>query len=253
MTTEDEYGRVTARHYDAAYAVRRDPGGDAAFYLSLARECGGPVLELGCGTGRTLLPIARAGLPCTGVDASPAMLDALRAKSPPAGLRLVEGRMQDFDLGGERFALVTAPFRVFQHLYTVEDQLACLARVRRHLAPGGAFAFDLFNPRLDRLALVEEPEAEDCRWQDGDDEVVRTVSVTRDLARQLQQVTMHYERRRDGGCVGRESTRFPMRWFFRYEVEHLLARAGFDDVALFGDYERGPFEAGSLDMVWIAR
>ena len=120
----DAYGRVTARHYDDAYATLRGGSGDAAFYLALARECGGPVLELGCGTGRVLLPIARAGILCTGLDRSEAMLDALRAKAPPANLNLVRGRMQDFDLGDARFALVTAPFRAFQHLYAVEDQLA---------------------------------------------------------------------------------------------------------------------------------
>jgi len=250
---DDGYGRVTARHYDEAYATLRDPSGDAAFYLELARACGGPVLELGCGTGRVLLPIARAGVPCTGLDLSDGMLDALRAKSPPPNLRLVRGSMQDFDLGDERFALVTAPFRAFQHLYAVEDQLACLATVRRHLAPGGAFAFDCFSPRLERLAIREEPEKEDARWRDGGDEIVRRVAVSRELATQTQRVTMHYDRERDGQRVSRDTTSFPMRWFHRYELEHLLARAGFDDVELYGDFDRGSFRDGSLEMVWIAR
>jgi SAM-dependent methyltransferase len=90
----DEYGRVTAQHYDASYAglrnasgdaacaELRNASGDAAFYLELARTCGGPVLALGCGTSRVLLPIARAGIDCTGLDPSPAMLDALRAGRP---------------------------------------------------------------------------------------------------------------------------------------------------------------------------
>jgi len=250
---EDRYGPVTARHYDAAYARLRDPAGDADFYLALARESGGPVLELGCGTGRTLLPIARAGLPCTGLDLSAAMLDALRAKSPPANLRLVQGRMQGFDLGAERFALVTAPFRAFQHLQTVEDQLACLACVRRHLAPGGAFAFDVFQPRLERTAIVHEPEQEDCRFRDGDDEVVRRVSVTRDHARQRMRVTLHYDRERDGQRVARETAEFSMRWFFRYELEHLLARAGLGDFTLYGGFDRSAFGAGSSDLVFVAR
>src|SRR5204862_6591842 len=72
--TADEYGTVTAKYYDHTYAALRGPTGDAEFYRRLARECGGPVLELGCGTGRVLGPIAQDGLPCVGLDASPAML-----------------------------------------------------------------------------------------------------------------------------------------------------------------------------------
>ena len=96
----DEYEGVLARNYDALYGVMRDPSGDAAFYRALARGDGGPVLELGCGTGRVLLPIAALGIPCVGVDASPAMLAVLRAKNPPPNLELVEARMETFDLGG---------------------------------------------------------------------------------------------------------------------------------------------------------
>ena len=130
----DEYEGVLARNYDALYGVMRDPSGDAAFYRALAEESGGPVLELGCGTGRVLLPIAALGIPCVGVDASPAMLAALRAKNPPPNLELVEGRMETFDLGARRFRLVTAPFRAFLHLLDMPSQLAALANIRQ--APG---------------------------------------------------------------------------------------------------------------------
>ncbi|MBW2314188.1 MAG: class I SAM-dependent methyltransferase [Deltaproteobacteria bacterium] len=250
---QDHYGRVTSQHYDEAYAALRDASGDAAFYLALAREADGPVLELGCGTGRILLPIARAGLPCTGLDLSDAMLGAFRAKNPPANLQLVQGEMQGFDLGERRFALITAPFRVFQHLYTVEDQLACLASVRRHLEPGGAFAFDCFWPRLERLAVREEPEKEDARWPDGDDEIVRSASVTRTHRTQMMQVTMNYDRVRNGQRLTRETTTFPMRYFFRYELEHLLARAGFGDVTLYGGFDRSEFGEDSPEMIFVAK
>jgi SAM-dependent methyltransferase len=249
----DRYGAVTARHYDEAYARLRAPSGDAGFYFELARESGGPVLELGCGTGRVLLPIARAGIACTGLDLSPNMLDALRAKQPPPNLKLVQGRMQDFDLGAARFALVTAPFRAFQHLYTVEDQLACLARVRRHLAPGGRFAFDVFKPRLERLAAASEPEQEDARWREGEDEVVRSAAATRDHATQTMTVIMHYDRFRNGQRVARDSTDFRMRWFHRYELEHLLARAGFTELTLYGNFDRSEYGADSPEMIWVAR
>ncbi|MCI0634504.1 MAG: class I SAM-dependent methyltransferase [Actinobacteria bacterium] len=250
MAYAPEYETVHARWYDGVYASR---GADAAFYRTLARETGSPVLELGCGTGRVLLPIARDGLDCVGLDGSPAMLDALRAKRPPANLRLVVAPMQDFDLAPARFRLIFAAFRPFQHLYTVADQLACLAGVHRHLASGGLFAFDVFQPDLARLAVAEEPELEEARFRDGDDEIVRLASVRRDLATQTQEVTMRFERRRGGEVVGDEVERFRMRWYHRYEVEHLLARAGFEVVALYGDLDRRPFDRDAKEMVFVAR
>src|SRR5262245_8956618 len=115
----DVYPELLAATYDSAYAVIRDPSGDAGFYLELAREIGGPVLERGCGTGRTLLPIARAGIACVGVDGSPTMLAELRRKAPPPNLTLVEGRMEALELGDRRFRLCTCPFRAFSHLLDV--------------------------------------------------------------------------------------------------------------------------------------
>jgi SAM-dependent methyltransferase len=251
--SEESYGRVTARYYDLAYGGRPELAHDGAFYLSLAREAAGPVLELGCGTGRVLLAIATAGFPCTGLDDSQAMLSALRAKRPPPTLRLVRAPMQDFDLGGDRFSLIYSAFRAFQHLCTVEDQLACLACVRRHLTPGGVFAFDVFNPRLERIALREEPESEDVRFAEGGDEVVRHVSVSRDPGAQVQRVRMRYGRRSAGAGAGEDRVEFSMRWFYRFEIEHLLARAGFELAALYGDFDRSPFSGASPAIIAVAR
>jgi len=258
MTGDDDgYGRVTSGFYDGAYARLRDSSGDAAWYRSLAREARGPVLELGAGTGRVLLPIARElepqGVACVGVDRSPEMLNALRAKGLPANLRLAEGSMQDFDLAPERFALIFSAFRAFQHLDRVEDQLGCLARVRDHLAPGGAFAFDVFHPRLDRIAILEEPESEDARWVQGGDEIVRFASARRDPVNQRVHVRMRYERWRADVRVADEGVAFDMRYFFRFELEHLLARAGFADLSLYGDFQGAPFAAGASDFVVVAR
>jgi SAM-dependent methyltransferase len=249
----DRYGGVTAAYYDAAYAVLRGPAGDVAFYRELARAAGGPVLELGCGTGRVLLEIAQLGLPCTGLDLSPAMLERLRAKGLPAGLRLVQAPMQRFDLPGERFALIFSAFRAFQHMYTVEDQLACLACVRRHLAPGGAFALDVFNPRLARMGAPEEPEAPGVRFTIDGDDVVRHESVRRDPGTQLLRVRMRYVRTRGGRELANEEVEFQMRWFYRFELEHLLARAGFREIAIHGDFEGRAFDADSPAIIAVAR
>ena len=254
VSFEDDYGRATARYYDLAYAKHAGArlGPDVDFYRELARESGGPVLELGCGTGRVLLELAAEGIQCTGVDLSEEMLDALRAKTeaPP---RLLCARMQDFDLGGARFALIYSAFRAFQHLYTVEDQLACLARVRSHLPPGGRFAFDVFNPRLESMLADEEPEAEDVRFPWEGDEVVRLTGVRRDRASQMLDVRMRYERRRAGRVVIVEESRFHMRWFTRFELEHLMHRAGFEEVTIHGDFDRSPVGPDSPALIIIAR
>ncbi len=250
MAYAPEYEALHARWYDPVYAPRR---ADVAFYRALAQETGGPVLELGCGTGRALLPIAQDGLACVGLDGSPAMLEALRAKRPPPTLRTVLAPMQDFDLGPDRFRLIFSAFRPFQHLYTVQDQLACLASVRRHLMPTGVFAFDVFHPDLGRLARPEEDEYEEDRFTDGGDEVVRLTTIVRDVSTQTQEVAVRFERRRDGTLVGSEVERFRMRWYYRYEVEHLLARAGLEMVALYGDFDRRPFDRSATEMVFVAR
>jgi len=243
----DEYEGVLARNYDALYGVMRDPSGDAAFYRALAQESGGPVLELGCGTGRVLLPIAALGIPCAGVDASPSMLAAFRAKEPPPNVELVEGRMEDFDLGGRRFKLVTCPFRAFQHLLTVDVQLAALANVRRHLAPGGAFAFDVFDPKLAWLAAPAESERLDATFKIDGVETRRFARVTNDQATQIMTVTFRFEpAQTDGNTVVR------LRWFYRYEIEHLLARAGFTDLTVYGGYDRRPWRPEG-ETVIVAR
>jgi SAM-dependent methyltransferase len=250
---DDEYGRTSARFYDGAYGQSAQVGPDVAFYQGLAREAGGPVLELGCGTGRVLIPIALDGIPCTGLDASQHMLAALRAKSSVPTLRLVHAPMQRFDLRGDRFALIFSAFRVFQHLYTVQDQLDCLACVKRHLAPGGAFAFDVFSPRVARMGLLEEPETVDVRFEQDGESVARHVRVTREPIVQIQHVHFRYERTRNGEVVGNDEATFRMRWFHRYELEHLLARAGFSDVTFYGDFAKNPVGPDTPAFIAVAR
>jgi len=244
----DEYEGLLARNYDALYGVMRDPSGDAAFYRGLAQEIGGPVLELGCGTGRVLLPIGALGIPCVGVDASPAMLAALRAKNPPPNVELVEGRMESVDLGDRRFRLVTSPFRAFLHLLDVPSQLAALANVRRHLAPGGAFAFDVFDPKLAWIVAPGDVERLDATFVIGGVTTRRFAKTTRvDLAAQTFDVTFRFEPANVAG-----NTTVQLRWFYRYEIEHLLARVGFTELTIYGGYDRRAWRPEG-DTVIVAR
>lgn len=256
----DEYG-AAAEYYDYVqiYAERAD----VMFWVDAARESGGPVLEVGCGTGRILLPTARAGIEITGLDLSPKMLGVLRqrvAQEPPEvrqRVRLVEGDMRSFDTG-QQYALVTIPFRPFQHLITVEDQIACLATIRKHLRADGRLIFDLFNPSLPALldeSRTEEQPPEPAEEMPDGRRFYRTWRRAGiDFFNQVQQVEMFYYVTHPDGRQERAVHTFPMRWLYRFEAEHLLARCGYEIEAVYADYDKSPY--GSKypgDLIFVAR
>jgi ubiquinone/menaquinone biosynthesis C-methylase UbiE len=248
MGYDTEYERILARSYDSVYRVIRDPSGDIEFYVGQARRVGGPVLELGCGTGRILLPTAETGIECVGLDASTEMLAVLAEKSPPANVELVEARIEKFELGEGRFRLITAPFRVLQHMLDVETQLTMLHNVRRHLAPGGVFVFDVFDPKLDRMALLEEPEVPGAAFVHDGHEMRRHERITRDLATQVMTVRFRLE----GGPKELQGTsEIKMRWFYRFELEHLLVRAGFTNLEFLRNFRNEAWRPGQ-DIVVVA-
>lgn len=255
----DQYGLI-AGLYDHVALYRDRP--DLEFYLDAAREAGSPVLEIGCGTGRVLIPTARAGIEITGLDLSPSMLAVCRqrllAEPDPvrARVELVEGDMRRFDLG-RGFNLVTIPFRAFQHLVSVEDQLACLGSIRRHLVPGGTLILDLFNPSLEALMRPVGVEAEDTPetlLPDGRRFSRSYRIVSQDRATQTNQVELIYYVTPPGRPTERLVHSFTMRYLFRYEAEHLLVRAGFEIAAVYGGYDRSPFGSSYPgELILVAR
>jgi SAM-dependent methyltransferase len=135
--------------YDALLPVRAH----LPYYTELARQASGDVLELACGTGQLTVPIASAGLPIVGLDLSPQMVIAARARAAAANVSVEHllGDMRNFDLD-RQFALIFIARNSLLHLHSTEDILAAFAAIRRHLAPGGMFAFDVFNPNVRLLA-----------------------------------------------------------------------------------------------------
>src|SRR6185503_13179964 len=125
-------------------------GEDMEFWLEEARAARGPVLEIGCGTGRVLLALLEHGIDAEGIDNAPAMLERLRAKAAERGLeaRVTRGDMRDFSIE-RRFARVIIPFNGFAHCDTTAEQLDCLRCCRQHLAPGGAFVIHMSYPSAD--------------------------------------------------------------------------------------------------------
>lgn len=250
---------VVAEYYDATpiYANRAD----IAFYVECACQAAGRVLELGCGTGRVLIPTAAAGCEIIGLDSSEDMLDKCREKlaaqprEVQAHVRLVRGDMIRFDLG-ERFQLVTIPFRGFQHLLKVEDQLTCLESARRHLVPGGRLVFDVFqvDPRrtCDPTFTQEVEEFAETLLPDGR-RFRRTSRVAAyHRGEQYNEIELiHYVTHPDGRQE-RLVDRFDFRYFYPYELEHLLARTGVRVAALYGNFDRSPFRDNSPEMIFVA-
>ena len=242
--------------YDAVYA---DLTHDLDFYVELARESGGPVLELGCGTGRVSLAIAREGVGVTGIDISPRMIAVAQDKAARRGLsdRCVfqSGDMAAVQLA-ERFAIVIMPFRSFQSMLTTEEQRQALARVRERLAPGGVFAMDTFNPDVN--SLVGDNASLAYHLKDVERQPTGTIVVWGqngwDPVTQVNEVRLIIEEVSDEGVVERRFMRdFEQRYTFRYEMEHLLELCGFDLEAVYGDFDGGPVTEGSEDLVWVAR
>jgi len=239
--------------------------GDVEFYVKEAAEAEGEVLELGCGTGRILIPIAQAGGTVTGLDLAPPMLAICRdkvAREPEeVGKRitLVEGDMRNFDLG-KQFALILCPYRAFLHNLTVEDQLATLGCVHRHLAPSGRFVMNVFDPLLDlivsRLGKKNAGEHQlDCSYFDGTTQNQVDVYQKRwyDADAQVVHCEFRFIEKLDDGRQRLKTTKtLTLRWVYRREMEHLLARAGFEVVELLGDFDRAPFAYGR-EQIWIVR
>lgn len=256
---EQSEAGFAAESYDYVplYASRADQ----AFYADCARAARGSILELGCGTGRILVPTAAAGGRITGLDASRAMLARCRERleqqpgEVQGRVRLVEGRMTDFALE-ERFALVTIPFRGFQHLIRVDDQMACLRAVHRHLADGGQLVFDVFQVKpeatFDPEWMREREDTPETALPDGR-RFRRTSRVTAfHRAEQYNEIEFAYYVTHADGRRERLTQRFAFRYFYPYELEHLLARCGFRIRGLFGDFDRSPLRDDSPEIILIA-
>jgi SAM-dependent methyltransferase len=244
-----------ARFYDLFYGQRED---DLAMYRDFALAADGAILELGCGTGRLLIPLARDGHRITGLDASPAMLEIAQTRVKAANLEgavsLAQGDLRDFDLP-DRFALAIIPINTFMHCYDTEQQLACLRCVRRHLVSGGRLVVDVYNPDLPTLLEADGRLVSDGVVMDPQTgHTIQRITLRRlDMANQTQHITFFLDEVAADGSVRRTTFPFRMRFVFRFEMELLLRMAGYSLEALYGSYDLAPFENGSEKMIFVAR
>jgi SAM-dependent methyltransferase len=250
---------VAAKYYDGAYAAMRDLA-DAPFYLELARERGGPVLEIGCGTGRVLLPIARSGIEIHGVDNSAPMLAVLKdnlsreAAFVRGKVTLHSADMRNFRLG-RQFPLVTIPFRPMQQMYTVEDQLAALKSAAAHLANGGILAFDVFFPRFDRVPLGIGEERLEAEWVSPTDAEILFRRFVRkeadDKVNQNYTVTFIFQSFRNGEVIMEETDTLKMSYYTYPHLRALFLQAGLEVVEEYGSFEKMPLDNSAVEMIFL--
>jgi SAM-dependent methyltransferase len=243
--TRDHY--LDAVLYDHEYKRRR---GDVAHYRRLAKVIGGPILDLGCGTGRVLLPLLRDGHDVVGVDASAPMLARLRAKNPKANV--IHGDIREISLG-RKFPLIVCAFNTFMHLYDRRDVEACLAVVKRHLRPGGAFAFDVMNPDLRWLS--RDPSR---RWARTKFRHPRTAepmiyTTTLEWEGPLQIAFMRIYYAPADGSRREKLVRLAHRYFFPQELEEIFFYNGFVLERHDGDFEGGDLRDDSEQQVCLCR
>jgi len=249
---EDEW---SAEIYD--YQVKSV--GDLPFWQGLAESADGPALELACGTGRLLLPLARAGFCVTGLDASRFMLAVACRKlaredhEVRARCHLVEGNMSGFTFE-EGFGLICIPARSFQILLTRDQQRSCLECCAHHLRPDGLLAIDVFNPRLDLLISPEgHHEGPNEFAGPGGASVVHESHARYDRASQALTADWWYVARDEEGAITRHDYDLEMRYLFRFEMEWMLEACGFEVEALYGNFDRSEFASDSPEMIFVAR
>ena len=235
--SEPFYSR--AKLYDLMF-----PGGGpaAAFYRAEAARLGGRVLELGCGTGHKLIPIAANGHPCVGLDSSSDMLSEARRKADERGVAVewVHGDMQDFDLG-RTFDLVFVAANSLLHLHDAEDLVSCFRSVRRHLAPGACFAFDVFNPsvRLLAEAVGVRRNRESLSFSDPDrGDVSIDVVETYDARAQVTRGTWYLSTDSEPDFI---VLPLEIRSIFPQELPLLLSLGGLRLIDRFGDWSGRSF------------
>jgi len=229
------------------------PADDIAFFTELARETSGPVCELACGTGRVLLPLARAGIEVTGLDLSQAMLDVLQAKldkeprAVQARVALKCADMRDYRFS-QKFKLVFCAFNSFLHLITTDDQLTCLANVREYLADDGLLCIGIFAPFHDLLARKTMTDEQLCA-----DNAIARYFTTRNQAEQTMELVIALETTDADSLVHRHSSKFTLSWIHHREMHLLLRLAGYRVENVYGGYDKRPYDYVSGRQVFVAR
>jgi SAM-dependent methyltransferase len=222
------------------------------FYKRQIARYGEPSLELACGTGRLTIPLVEAKVDVTGIDRSAQMLELARAKAVArsVNLPLIRSDVRNFNLN-QKFRLIFFPANSFQHLLRREEVESCFACVRHHLASGGRFVIDIFNPSLTLLSRDPNRRYPLGEYEDSEtrEKIIVTTDVRYDAISQINNIRFYYQR---AGAIGEDTIlSFQMRIFFPQEIEALLAYNGFTVECKYGDYDETAFSDGSPKQLII--
>jgi len=252
---------LSAKYYDDAYAVKPDLV-DLPFYVDLAKQIGGPILEMGCGTGRVLLPIARMGIEIHGLDNAPTMLGILRERiqNEPDQVRsqiaLHQGDMRQFR-GQKKYALVTIPFRPMQHMYTLEDQVAALKTGAFHLDDDGILALDVFFPKFQLMDVGIGEEMLELEWpaKSHPGRIVRRY-FKKDAVDKIHQVfsaTFIFRTYHNETLVSEETERIKLSYYAYPQLKALFRLAGLEAVEEYGSFSKTPLDNTAKEMIFLLR
>jgi SAM-dependent methyltransferase len=253
---EDPYAELPDL-YDLEHAGFSD---DIELYLRLAEVVGDPILELGCGTGRVLAPLAAAGHRITGIDRSRAMLDRARATlQTQAGsllrrVTLAEGSMTEAERApGGPFGLVIYSLNGLMHVSTMAGQRAALESARRALDPRGMLVIDVLNPTPELLTTLDGRVQHEGSWRESEGTVIDRFSAqTHDSAEQRIDTELWYDLTDLKGHIRRVRSGFPMRYLVASELTLLLEVSGFVEWQRYGSYDLDPFDDRSDRLIVTA-
>ncbi len=253
-----------ARFYDGDYRDYRD---DIALVLKTARAAGRSALELGCGTGRVLLPLAEDGFQVIGLDTSAALLAIARRKLEEHGyaaeavadrsskVSLVQADMTNFELAEREIDFAFVVSNTLMHVTTQAEQLKALQCAQRHLRVGGLLLIDLFNPDVAYLEAISGIQELADWWEDGESGATVLKWSTRhvDAERQLQETVFIYEEVFPDGRNAQTRLSFPLRFWWPDEGAMLLEQAGFAVDEVCGDFDGSPHRTDSKRLIFVAR
>ncbi len=233
---------------------------DIDLWLEYAKKSGSPVLELACGTGRVLIPLARAGISVRGLDSSKKMLKKAReniakeSKEVQDRIELINKDMRDFQLD-EKFNLVLIAFNSFQHLLTMQDQDRCLRAIYSHLKDKGRLLISVFYPDLTRPEGVIRREGDKPikDYPEKGDKMDILYYQFFDHGRQMSNVHYLLDVQKPDGRLLRKRTTLTFRYLFPLEFERMLISNGFVAEELFGDYDKSEFTGKSPFMIFVAK
>ena len=240
-----------ALEYDLLYADLEE---DIPFWIEKAHQCNGKILEIGCGTGRITIPIAKSNVYVTGIDISSHMLKILKKKSLQNNVHidthLMDMRALDLK---ELFNLIIVPYRGFQHLLTITDQEQSLISMRKTLNANGHLIINLFPPNIemfDQNKLISY-ESKTIANNHKQEKLTIRHRVQVDPETQNVSVDLFTQHQNEGIIFKEQYFEYTLSYLYEKEAEYLFRNCGYQVIDLYGDYNRGPYQSGSADMIWV--